>query len=107
MDALEDLHGKKILFFVTCGMEPTEEYRDAIQKRLLPFLPDDCDDCGLFLCQGEFPEEVILAAENKLSVEPENRYAKKILKDARTASGHPNGDDVEKARRFIQTHLLT
>ena len=59
MEVLEELHGKTILFFVTGGMEPLNEYRDAVERKIEPFLPDDCDYRGLFLCQGQFPDTVL------------------------------------------------
>lgn len=46
MEVLDELHGKTILFFITSGMKPTREYSDAIERKLLPFLPDDSDYKG-------------------------------------------------------------
>ena len=107
MDVLDELHGKKIMFFVTCGMEPVREYRDAVEKKLLPFLPDDCEYLGLFMCQGEFPNNVLSAARNKLSEEPDNKYAQRILDDAELSAGHPNEMDFENAHNFIKERLVS
>jgi hypothetical protein len=105
MDALDELHEKKIMFFVTCGMEPTEEYKETVEKRLLPFIPDDCIYCGLFMCRGKFPENVIRAVQNKLEEEPDNSYARRVLADAEGSSEHPSASDCEQAYSFISERL--
>ena len=46
MDALDRLAGKKIFLFVTCGIEPSEEYKRLIERKIEPFLPDECDYCA-------------------------------------------------------------
>lgn len=105
MEALDELHGKKIMFFMTCGMEPEKEYCDTVEKKLLPFLPDDCDYRGMFMCQGRFPDNVLQAAKRKLEEEPDNKYANKIILDDELSNNHPNETDYEKAYRFIMEHL--
>lgn len=105
MELLEELHGKILLFFITSGMEPVQEYRDAMERKLLPFIPDDCDYRGLFMCPGRFPEHVLRAAQEKLAVEPEYAAAKNVLSDAELSADHPNQTDIENAGRFIREHL--
>lgn len=105
MEVLDELHGKTILFFITAGMEPTHEYRDAVERQILPFMPDDCDYKGMFMCHGKFPEQVLQAANNKLYEEPDNRFAKRILQEAELSNGHPNQTDYENASRFVREQL--
>lgn len=105
MDALDELNGKIILFFVTCGMELTEMYRDAVEKKLLPFMPESCDYRGLFMCQGQFSDHITQAIRQKYREDTGNKYAQRILNDVECASGHPNRADYENAVRFIRAHL--
>lgn len=105
METLEELHGKTIMFFITCGMEPELEYRDSIEKKILPFLPEECDYRGMFMCQGKFPDTVFAAAKRKLEAEPDNKYAQKIILDNELSNTHPNEKDYENAYRFIIEHL--
>lgn len=105
MEILEELHGKTLLFFITCGMDPVDEYREMIEKKLLPFLPDDCDYKGVFICPGKFSEDVLRSARMLLEDEPDNPYAQKILEDSELSREHPNQSDVEHAYRFIREHL--
>ena len=101
IEALEELHGKKIMFFITCGMEPEKQYRDMIESKITPFFPENCDYRGMFMCQGKFPDEVLRAARLKLEEEPDNKYAKRIILDDELSNVHPNEKDFENAYNFI------
>jgi flavodoxin len=105
MEALDELSNKTIMLFVTCGMEPEEKYCDAIENKILPFLPDNCDYRGIFMCYGKFPDNVLTAANRKLADDPDNKYARKILSDNRLSANHPDEYDYENAYRFIMEHL--
>jgi flavodoxin len=105
MDALDELHGKKIIFFVTSGVEPTEEYKHSVEKKLMPFLPDDCEYYGLFMCYGKWNENVLQKAQNILSSDPENQTAKRVLAEAKNATAHPNDSDFAEVVRFIKKQL--
>lgn len=101
MEALDELHNKTIMFFVTAGMEPELSYRDSVENKITPFLPDDCNYLGMFMCQGKFPDEVLRAARLKLEEEPDNKYAKRIILDDELSNVHPNEKDFENAYNFI------
>ena len=105
MDALEVAEGKTVLLFVTCGMEPTESYKFSIERKILPFLPDDCDYRGLFLCPGQFPEEVVRNIQEVLRCQPDNAQARSLLEHHQKTYGHPNEDDLEELREFIWAKL--
>lgn len=105
MDALDEAEGKRLLFCVTCGMKPSENYRAALEKELAPFLPDDCDYQGIFLCRGTFPEEMVDSAKTMLAENPDHPSAKRILQEAEESQGHPNQEDIENACRFIRERL--
>lgn len=105
MDALEIAESKTILLFVTCGMEPTESYKASVERKILPFLPDDCDYRGLFLCPGQFPEEVVRNLQEVLRRQPDNAQARSLLEQHQKTYGHPNKEDLEKLREFIWAQL--
>jgi flavodoxin len=105
MNALDLLEGKTILLFVTCGMEPTEEYKAAIQHKLQPFLPDDCDYRGLFLCAGQFPDQALQSIRSALEAQPENEQAKSLLEHDKKTRGHPNAQDYAQLRDFLRQAL--
>lgn len=105
METLDELCGKTILFFITCGFEPTREYLESIERKVAVFLPDDCDYRGLFMCQGEFPNDVLQMAKAKLLNEPNNKVAKKVVDDAELSAGHPHSVDFENAYNFICKRL--
>ena len=105
MDALEIAEGKTILLFVTCGMEPTEGYKSSVERKILPFLPDDCDYKGLFLCPGQFPEDVIRNVQEVLRRQPDNTAARTLAENHRKTYGHPNDADLERLRDFVWEKL--
>ena len=105
MDALELAEGKTLLLFVTCGMEPTEHYREFIERKITPFIPDDCDYKGLFLCPGQFQENLVLKSRDIPKRQPDNTTARRIVENARKTQGHPNSDDFEKLGAFLWENL--
>ena len=105
MDALEIMENKTIILFATCGMEPTGNYKSSVERKILPFLPDDCDYRGLFLCAGQFPDEVIRNIQEVLKHTPENAQARSILEHHQKTCGHPNDKDLEELRDFVWTSL--
>ena len=57
IDFLECLNKKTIILFATCGMNPSESYHQVLERNLEPFLPENCDYRGFYLCQGAISEE--------------------------------------------------
>lgn len=105
MDTLELTEGKEVIIFVTSGMEPVEQYRIAVERKVKPFIPDDCKYHGLCLCAGQFPEEVINAAEAELQNDPDNRQAQMVLDNHATTKNRPNEEDIQNVREFVWTKL--
>jgi flavodoxin len=103
LDTLELAEGKTLLLFVTSGLQPTEEYHASVERKVLPFLPDDCDYRGLFLCAGQFPDEIIQKAQAALRQDPNNAQARALLEHHQRTKGHPDGDDLERLRGFLTT----
>lgn len=105
MDALDRLAGKKIFLFVTCGIEPSEEYKRLIERKIEPFLPDECDYCGILLCRGQIAEEVLSKIQRQFAQQPDDPAIKKMISEAKLSEGHPDETDAENAVRFIREKL--
>ena len=101
MDLLENLEGKTVLCIVACGMALFET-KEHIERRLLPFLPDACDYRGLFLCPGQIPASVMDTLQEALEENPENKQAQAMLEAFRQAENHPDAENFQALRRFIQ-----
>lgn len=106
MDTLDAAEGKTILLFVTSGMEPTEEYKAAVERKIQPFLPDDCDYRGLFLCAAQFPDEVVQNMREVLRRDPENARAKSLMEHYQKTCGHPDVKDLADLRKFVREKLI-
>lgn len=107
LEFLELLNGKTVLLFATCGMSPTDAYHDVLERNLEPFLPENCDYRGLYLCQGSLSDAGYAAIMR--------RFEKNKNNDAETlqrfeefrlgASSHPDEQDLEGARVFVEQSL--
>lgn len=105
MDALECTERKTVMLFVTCGMNPTDAYKAAIERKIFPFLPDDCNYLGLFLCAGKFPDDMIDHAQEVLQQNKEVLHARMVLENHQITKNHPDEDDMRKLREYVTTHL--
>lgn len=101
MDALERTEGRVVLLFVTSGMEPTAPYRSSVERKILPFLPDECDYRGLFLCPAQFSDDTVQRVREILRHQPEHPQARALMESYQKTCGHPNALDMEKLREFI------
>ena len=105
MDALDYAEGKSIALFATCGLIPTEEHKTVIERKIYPFLPDECDYKGLFLCAGQLPKSTASVIEEKLKTQPDNEEMKEYLKRHYQTTGHPNTHDIEDLATFVLSIL--
>lgn len=100
MDVLEKLEGKTILCFAACGMADSGN-KERVERNLRPFLPDECDYRGLFLCPGQIPTSVIDTIQKVLDENPDNERAKAMLEGFQHSLNHPDMEDFRDLRRFI------
>ena len=105
IDTLDYLDGKTVLFLVTCGREPTDDYRRYIMRRIDPFLPDNCESLDLFLCSGAFSRELYDRAVEKLRLDPENTHARAAVERYEAVAGHPDENDIADACTFLRKTL--
>lgn len=105
MEYLEQLEGKTILLFATVPFAPNDYVRSRVDHAVMPFLPDECDYLGLYLCSAQPPATLIAELKNVISHHPENGRAKHWLEQCEKAVGHPDRSDVQKACQFAR-HAL-
>lgn len=99
-EMLEELKGKKIALFGTCGMGNTTDYYEKIRNNIEVWMPEEYEDCGFFMCQGKMSDEIkdkINAAAVKM---PENvKYEVRQLYN--TGLTHPDEEDLRQLERFV------
>ena len=105
INMLSELHGKKVALFGTCGMGREAAYFKAIEQKVNVWVPDDCEYLGTFLCQGKMPMQVRENYEIPMEDPRQEVWRKKMLRNFDEALFHPNEEDLEQARRFVQQVL--
>lgn len=105
LEFIELLTDKRILLFATCGMEPTEEYRKLLERNIQPFLPDNCDYRGMFLCQGTIPEEGITMLRSHMKRTKGEDTLHQLDELIACAQTHPDRSDLDAVRQFVKTAL--
>jgi len=100
MDCLDEIHGKKIALFGTCGMGSNKEYYAGIEASVSAFIPDDNEYLGMFLCQGKMPIQVRNKYEEMLKRDAGDEKAKFMIKNFNEAMLHPDKRDLENAAVF-------
>lgn len=105
IEYLEKLNGKVIFLFATVPFIPNEAVEGRIHNSVLPFLPDERDFRGLYLCGAEPSNTLLQDLRRLVSQQPENTRAKHWLERCERAVGHPDRNDVLKACQFMR-HVL-
>lgn len=105
LEKLEELEDKTVLLFVTAPVEPTEEHIKEVKRKLDPFIPNNCNYKGLYLCPGQVSEETFIKVKMLLEQDPENEQAKSAYSVCQQTMGHPNQEDINDACNFIREKL--
>ena len=105
LDFLELLNGKTILMFATCGMEPTDAYRNLLERGIEPFLPDRCDYRGMFLCQGAIPEDGAALLRKRAGTAGDQHTLQQLDALFASAQTHPDSADLVNAGKFVKAAL--
>ena len=96
LDYLSNLEGKIIFLYATVPFEPNEQVCKRLENSIIPFLPDECDYRGLYLCAAQ-PSDALMGDLNRLVMsQPDNIRAQQWLKWCGAAKGHPNKTDAAK-----------
>jgi hypothetical protein len=59
----------------------------------------------MFLCPGQFPDEVVRYLREVLQRQPDNAQAQSLLTQYEKTCGHPNNSDIEHLRVFLSDNL--
>lgn len=96
IDCLEEIEYGKVVLFATCGLKPTDQYRDKLEDSLTVWLPDEIEYKGLFLSQGKTSDsqQEIFCRENPEYIE----YLTDMFEEGDT---HPNENDLQRLEEFI------
>lgn len=105
LDFMELLNGKTILLFATCGLEPTEAYRKLLERNIEPFLPEQCDYRGMFLCQGAISEDGVTMLQQHIEKSGNTEQLHQLDALVCHAQTHPDLDDLDAAGKFVKTAL--
>jgi len=105
IEYLEKLDGKAIFLFATVPFIPNEAVEGRIHNNVLPFLPDECDFRGLYLCGAEPSNALLQDLRRLVAQQPENTRAKHWLERCERAVEHPDRNDVLKGCQFMK-HVL-
>ena len=105
LEYLENLDGKVFFLFATVPFQPNEAVRNKVNNSVIPFLPDECDYRGLYLCAAQPPESLVRDLRNVIASQPDNTSAKHWLEQCKKAQGHPDTDDLKKGCQFMR-HAL-
>ncbi len=105
LDWLEELQGKPILLFATGGLATFQDYRKKLESLVIPFLPDECQYHGLFLCQGRISEEGYDYFKSCLSNPADERAQQNLQQLYEFSQGHPNRQEIEEICHFVRSKL--
>lgn len=103
-DFLNDLGGKQVALFGTCGMGNSPDYYTAIEHSVNAWLENDNDYLGAFLCQGKMPQKVRQKYETMRNEENQEQM-NLCIRNFDEALTHPDSLDLEHAKVFLQKCL--
>lgn len=95
MDLLETLEGKRYALFMSCGLKPTEKYKETLKKKLEVWFPEDGELLDMIVCQGRVEDE---QKERMYSQMPSYVDEMKIMFEE--GDNHPDNNDLRTARNF-------
>ena len=96
MDILEQLGDVKIALFASCGLPVKEKYKQFIENAVMPWINDESDYRGLYLCQGTISDKF----RKKLG---ENYSDEEVAKICDMASEHPTDSDIDRLYEFVES----
>lgn len=104
-EIIEKIHDKKVVLFGTLGASDNGSYYESVKNRISELVPLDNNILGHFLCQGKINETLTQRYKEMLNKNPDDEHIKEQLNNHEEASSHPNHEDLEKAKRFIENIL--
>ena len=100
IECLEQIETGKMVLFATCGLTPTEAYREKLEDKLSVWISDDVEYIGLFLCQGE-----TTVNQQKRFIDTHPDISSELSKMLINGMGHPDENDLLQASQFTEQIL--
>ena len=100
IDILSSLHERNIALFGTCGMGNTDSYYSSLAKNASAWISDSNNILGSYFCQGKM-QEAIREKYKSYRGKYGDEHIDSFLKVFEVAKSHPNKDDFQKARQFV------
>lgn len=105
MALLDQLESKTILLFATCPFHADQSMKEKLERILTPFLPENCDYRGLFLCTRQASDSLLANVRMLAAKRPEDENARALLKSCEATAGHPTEEDIMQACLFVTREL--
>lgn len=102
LNVMKELHHQKVVLFGTAGFGQSQEYFDAILQRSATHLAKDNEILGCFMCQGKMPLSVRKRYEEMGNKEPDNERLKNLIVNFDQALTHPDEQDMNNFKTFLQ-----
>ncbi len=103
-DFLNNLSGKQIALFGTCGTGDAPNYYEQVEHSATAWIEGDNKYLGAFFCQGRMPQFVRKNIEEKRN-EENTAQVDRLLQAFDTALSHPDSLDEEHAKVFVDKIL--
>jgi flavodoxin len=100
VDALEQIETGKLMLFATCGLTPTEAYKQKLEETLCIWLPEEIEYLGMFLCQGRMVE-----TQREYFYHSNIEYQEKLEDMFYEGENHPDKEDLEAVVRYVKNIL--
>ena len=104
VEFMETLKDKKIITFGTLGAYPDSDHANETKENTTNILKNNNEVLGNFLCQGKINPKItemfMKGVEKNV-----HRMTPERLKRHQDAASHPNEEDFNNARNFVQSIL--
>lgn len=105
MELLNELDGCQIVLFVTSPFQVDSNAKNVMENKLAPFIPEDSEYGGLFLCAGQATDSFLSAVRKEAELHPVDAQVKARLARCEESIGHPDEDDLMRVCSFIADAL--
>lgn len=96
------LSGKKVFLFGTAGFGGSEEYFQAILKRVGEKLDRSNTQIGTYMCQGRMQEPVLKRYQAMLEQNPGDEKLMGMIDNYHQALAHPDREDKMRLREWVR-----
>ena len=102
---MENLKDKKVITFGTLGAYPDSAHAEETKENTTKILAENNEVLGNFLCQGKINPKITEMFMKNSGGDHVHKMTLERLKRHQDAANHPNEDDFNNARNFIQSKL--